>query len=206
VYDPKTRKITMIDTCFNTHHLQFDKQGVLWFSAGGNYDVVGWLDMKKWDQTHDAAASQGWAPFVIDVNGNGKRDIGWTEPNAPTDNAKDKRMVLGFYGASPNPVDGTIWGGVVGFPGGVVRYDPKTSALRVLRIPLQESEEPAVRLLTARFRYRQQRRVLGRAFERTSRELRPQPVQGKAERSRRGRSAEPLPGRLQILSDARTFV
>ena len=61
VYDPKTRKIETIDTCFNTHHLQFDKNDVLWFSAGGNYDVVGWLDVKKWDQTHDEKASQGWA-------------------------------------------------------------------------------------------------------------------------------------------------
>jgi hypothetical protein len=25
VLDPKTQKITMIDLCFNTHHLQFDK-------------------------------------------------------------------------------------------------------------------------------------------------------------------------------------
>jgi hypothetical protein len=31
--DPKTQKITMIDLCFNTHHLQFDKDDMLWFSA-----------------------------------------------------------------------------------------------------------------------------------------------------------------------------
>jgi hypothetical protein len=142
VYDPKTRKIDMIDTCFNTHHLQFDKNGVLWFSAGGNYDVVGWLDTKKWEQTHDEKASQGWAPFIIDVNGNGKRDIGWTEPNQPTDNSKDKRMVLGFYGASPNPVDGTIWGGVVGFPGGVVRYDPKTQLSEYYEFPYKNPKNP----------------------------------------------------------------
>src|SRR2546423_8330671 len=100
VYDPKVRKIDMIDLCFNTHHLQFDKNDMLWFSAGGSYDVIGWIDVKKWDATHDAAASQGWAPFVIDTNGNGKRDDGWTEPNQPADQAKDKRMVLGFYGVS----------------------------------------------------------------------------------------------------------
>ena len=99
-YDPKTQKITMIDLCFNTHHLQFDKNEMLWFSAGGNYDVVGWLDVKKWEATHDDKASQGWSPFVLDTNGNGKRDIGWTEPNQPADAAKDKRMVLAASMAS----------------------------------------------------------------------------------------------------------
>ena len=34
----------------------------MWFSSGNTADqVVGWFDMKKWDATHDEAASQGWA-------------------------------------------------------------------------------------------------------------------------------------------------
>src|SRR5574341_350938 len=33
--DPKTMKYTFIDTCFNTHHLQFDANDILWTSAGG---------------------------------------------------------------------------------------------------------------------------------------------------------------------------
>jgi hypothetical protein len=126
VYDPKTQKIQMIDLCFNTHHLQFDKNETLWFSAGGNYDVIGWLDVKKWEATHDDKASQGWMPFIIDTNGNGKVDAGWTEPGKPAEAGKDKRMFLGLYGVGPNPKDGTIWGSVTGFPGGVLRYDPKT--------------------------------------------------------------------------------
>ncbi len=81
VYDPKTHKIDMIDLCFSTHHLQFDKNDILWFSSGGgNNEVIGWLDVKKWDATHDDSASQGWAPFILDTNGNGKRDVGWVEP------------------------------------------------------------------------------------------------------------------------------
>ena len=142
VYDPKTRKIDMIDLCFNTHHLQFDKNDVLWFSAGGNYDVLGWIDIKKWDQTHDDAASQGWAPFVLDTNGDGKRDTGWTEPGQPNDPTKDKRMVLGFYGVSPNPADGTIWGGVTGFPGGVARFDPKTQLTEYYEFPYKNAKNP----------------------------------------------------------------
>src|SRR3954471_18360635 len=40
-YDPKTAKITLIDTCFGTHHLQFaeDANGTLWTSSGGGGDV-----------------------------------------------------------------------------------------------------------------------------------------------------------------------
>jgi hypothetical protein len=142
VYDPKTQKFELIDLCFNTHHLQFDKDNVLWFSAGGNYDVIGWLDAKKWDATHDEAASQGWSPFVLDTNGNGRRDAGWTEPDAPVDPTKDKRIVAGLYGVGPNPVDGTIWGSVTGFPGGVVRFDPKTQLTEFYQYPYKNSKAP----------------------------------------------------------------
>jgi len=141
-YDPKTQKIEMIDLCFNTHHLQFDKDNVLWFSAGGNYDVIGWLDTKKWEATKDDAASQGWSPFVLDTNGNGKRDAGWTEPDAPLDPSKDKRIVAGLYGVGPNPVDGSIWGSVTGFPGGVVRFDPKTQLTEFYQFPYKNAKAP----------------------------------------------------------------
>ena len=96
VYDPAEKKATPIDLCFSTHHLQFDKDGMMWFSSGNAADpVVGWFDMKKWDQTHDEQASQGWAPFVIDTNGNGKVDA-FVEPNQPVDPAKDKRVLSGL--------------------------------------------------------------------------------------------------------------
>ena len=136
VYDPKTRKIDMIDLCFSTHHLQFDKSNILWFSSGGGTnEVIGWLDVNKWDSTHDEKASQGWSPFILDTNGNGKRDIGWTAPNAPLDPAKDKRVITGLYSVSPNPADGSVWGTVLGFPGGIVRYDPKTQLSEYFEVP-----------------------------------------------------------------------
>lgn len=110
MYDPKTKKWTLIDTCFSTHHLYFTKDEMLWTSAGGPQSgVVGWLDVKKYLKTHDAAASQGWAPIVVDTNGNGKRDA-WTEPNQPADPAKDKRIQAAFYAVQPSPVDASIWG------------------------------------------------------------------------------------------------
>ena len=49
--DPTTMKYTFVDTCFETHHLQFgfDKDDTLWTSGGG--PVVGWLDTKVFDET-----------------------------------------------------------------------------------------------------------------------------------------------------------
>ena len=57
-------KYTFVDTCFNTHHLQFDANDVLWASTGGaSSPVIGWLDMKIFDETGDAAKAQGWTPL-----------------------------------------------------------------------------------------------------------------------------------------------
>ena len=71
VYDPKTNKFTLIDTCFGTHHLQFaeDKNDTLWFS--GDQNVIGWINTKRFDETQDAAGSQGWCPMILDTNGDG---------------------------------------------------------------------------------------------------------------------------------------
>ena len=141
MYDPQTQKITMVDLCFPTHHLQFDKKGILWFSSGGGQSgVVGWLDVNKFDQTKDEQASQGWAPFILDTNGNGRRDAGWAEPNAPLDPAKDKRIVVGLYGVSPNPADGSVWGSVLGFPGGVARFDPATNLAEYYEVPWKNAK------------------------------------------------------------------
>jgi hypothetical protein len=76
MYDPATKQIAMIDTCFGTHHLVFaaDANDTLWTSSGGGGGVVGWLNTKMWDATHDAQKSQGWTALVLDTNGNGKRD------------------------------------------------------------------------------------------------------------------------------------
>jgi hypothetical protein len=124
--DPKSGKITLIRTCYPTHHLVFaeDANNTLWLSAGGPVSgVLGWLDTKKFDETGDEAASQGWTPIVIDTNGNGKRDA-FVEPNQPVDPAKDKRVVGALYGIGVNPQDGTIWGSILTYPGYIVRVDP----------------------------------------------------------------------------------
>src|SRR3989449_1400452 len=123
--DPKTMKYTFVDTCFQTHHLQFayDANETLWTSSGGGGGVVGWVNTKLFDETGDAAKSQGWTALILDTNGNGKRDD-YVEPNQPLDPTKDKRVVAAFYGIAVSPVDGTIWGTVLGFPGFVIRLNP----------------------------------------------------------------------------------
>src|SRR5262249_29869784 len=51
VFEPKTQKFTLIDTCFGTHHLQFDEDAddTLYFSGIG--DTVGWINSRMFDQT-----------------------------------------------------------------------------------------------------------------------------------------------------------
>jgi hypothetical protein len=56
VFDPKTQKFTLIDTCFSTHHLVFaeDANNTLWLSSGGSASgVLGWLNTKMFDETGD---------------------------------------------------------------------------------------------------------------------------------------------------------
>src|SRR5438034_2853941 len=125
MYDPKTEKFTMINTCYPTHHLQFgfDANNTLWASAGGPASgAAGWLNVKMLEETGDEVKSQGWTPFILDTNGDGKRGE-YTEPNQPFDPNKDRRIQVAFYGASPSR-DGTVWGTSLGFPGYVVRLDP----------------------------------------------------------------------------------
>jgi hypothetical protein len=140
MFDPKTKKYTFVDTCFGTHHLQFgyDADNTIWTSGGG--PVLGWLDSKKFLATGDAAASQGWTAFVLDTNGNGKRDPDPVGPNDPVDPTKDKRIVAPFYSIMPNPVDGSIWGAVMGNPGSVVRvmpgsHPPETAISEIYNVP-----------------------------------------------------------------------
>jgi hypothetical protein len=136
ILDPKTMKYSFVDTCFGSHHLQFDAKDRLWTSGA---QVAGWIDAKTFDDTGDAAKSQGWSPFVLDVNGNGKRDE-FTEPNQPMDPSKDLRITggSGTYAVMPNPADGSIWYtvGVFGGRGGALRFDPETKLSEVYYVPM----------------------------------------------------------------------
>ena len=137
MYDPKTKEVVTIDTCFGTHHLNFDNKDILWFTGGG--PVEGWFNTRVYLETKDEKLAQGWTAFVLDTNGNGKRDE-YVEPEDPIDPKKDKRVVTAFYGVAPSPTDGSVWGAVMGMPGSLVRLtlgaNPTTTALaEVYEVP-----------------------------------------------------------------------
>jgi hypothetical protein len=166
VYDPATGQTAMIDTCFSTHHLLFaeDANNTLWTSSGGGGGVVGWLNTKVWDQTHDAAKSQAWTALVLDTNGNGKRDpyveaeqkvltapsgesLGTSAAINSTAGAdKDTRLNAAFYAIAIAP-DGMVWGSVLGFPGGIVRLNPgsnppETALAEYYEVPWNNPKAP----------------------------------------------------------------
>jgi hypothetical protein len=145
VYDPKTKEMKHVSTCYGTHHLMFaeDANNTLWMSGGGQ--TVGWLNTKVWDETGDEEKAQGWTALIMDLNGNGRRDE-YVEPNVPADPAKDKRILPGQYGSpyavAPAP-DGSIWGTMFGFPGAIFRLTPganppETSLTEMFELPAKD--------------------------------------------------------------------
>jgi hypothetical protein len=126
MYDPASGKFTLINTCFPTHHLNFahDADQTLWFSSGvTGPGAIGWLNRRLFEETGDEVRAQGWSPFVLDTNGNGRRDA-YVEPAQPVDATRDKRVVVPLYSVAISPLDGSVWGTSLGFPGWAVRVNP----------------------------------------------------------------------------------
>jgi hypothetical protein len=144
LYDPKTKETTTIDTCYTWGHVNFDDNAVLWSSFGPT-GVEGWFDTRIWDKTHDEKQAQGWSAFILDYNGNGKRDA-YTEPDQPADPNKDRRINVSFYGVAPAP-DGSVWGSVLGMPGALVRFipgshPPATALAEYYEVPWNNPKAP----------------------------------------------------------------
>jgi hypothetical protein len=144
MFDPKTGKFTLIDTCFGTHHLTFaeDENHTLWFS--GSREVLGWINTKMFNASGDEQKSQGWTAFVVDTNGNGKRDE-YTEPNQPLDPAKDRRLNVSTYGIGVAP-DGSVWTSIRVFPGFIVRTVPgpnpaATALSEIYEVPWDDAKD-----------------------------------------------------------------
>jgi hypothetical protein len=108
--------------------------------------AIGWLNTKMFDETGDAARSQGWTALVLDTNGNGRRDD-YVEPGQPADPTRDTRIVADFYAVMPNPADGSVWGSHRFYPdrpqqkGAIVRLNPganppATALAEIYNIPL----------------------------------------------------------------------
>ena len=127
-YDTASKTFQLIDTCYGTHHLQFDANGVLW-TSGDSY-VIGWFDPNEYDPARPETLerAQGWAEVVVDSDGDRK-------PDTP---------LAGFnYGVIPNPVDGSVWtaqpggdpGGPPGYRGRLVRFDPASRMFEAFTPP-----------------------------------------------------------------------
>jgi hypothetical protein len=135
MYEPASGRWTLISTCFQTHHLIFaeDADNTIWTSSGGaGAGVLGWLNTKKFEETGDEAASQGWTAFVLDSNGSGRRDEG------------DQRLMIGLYSVVVNPQDGSVWGtSLAPFPGLVVRVAPGADPSHTALTEVYEPPAPA---------------------------------------------------------------
>lgn len=104
-FDPKTRQFTLIDTCFSTHHLQIDNdpdETVYYNELIG--PIIGWVDTKVYDQTHDEQKAQGWCGQVLDTNGDGKitRPFNIVRPGR----GGEDQLYAGDTGGQPTRVGG----------------------------------------------------------------------------------------------------
>ena len=144
MYDPATGKFALISTCFPTHHLAFaeDANHTLWTSAGiGGPGVIGWLNRRMYEETGDEVRAQGWSPFILDTNGNGKRDA-YVEPDQPADRTKDTRVAVNTYAVAVSPADGSVWGTVVGYRGYIVRVAPGSNPTETAVTEIYEPPSP----------------------------------------------------------------
>lgn len=140
-YDPATGKFELIDTCFATHHLQFDNDAdqTLYFNELLG-PIVGWINTREFDRTGDEQATQGWCPQVVDSNGDGKITKPWNRPGEPIDPRRDTEVRYNLYSVIPSPIDGSVWGASEDTPGMIVRVDrgnnpPETCITEVYKVP-----------------------------------------------------------------------
>ena len=146
-YDPATEDVELIDTCFNTHHLQFGYEDGerLYLSSVG--PVIGWLDVDVYEETGDAQAAQGWCPLIVDTNGDG-RITEWVGRAGDVDPALDKEMGGGWYGIVPDPTEeSVVWAASGGVPGQIVRLElgdnpPETCVAEYYQPPFENPDAP----------------------------------------------------------------
>ncbi len=129
-YDPKTKQFQLIETCYSTHHLQFDNDpdNTVYFNELSG-PIFGWIDTKVYDQTlastHDEhqaeQAAVGWCAQVVDTNGDGKITRPWNVVARGADLAS-------LYNTDTG--GGTVTrGGREGGRGNATPFDPKLDTM-----------------------------------------------------------------------------
>jgi hypothetical protein len=150
VYDPATKQFTLIDTCYSTHHLQFDNDAneTLYFNELTG-PIVGWIDTRVFEQTRDEQKAAGWCGQVVDTNGDGRITRPWNPPagrgesagpGAGPDPALDTLVSFNLYSVVPSAIDDSVWGVSEQFPGYLVRVDrganpPESCRAEIFRVP-----------------------------------------------------------------------
>ena len=123
-----------MDTCFDTHHLQFaDDADETIYANGIRNGVIGWVKTRVLRKTGDAAAAQGWCQAYYDIDGDGQ-----------VDPAVDEAIAMnGVYSVIPNNTDGSVWGAVLApMPGRLVRIDPETCVGEAYEPPFNNPASP----------------------------------------------------------------
>ena len=149
----------MIETCFGTHHLQFDTDPneTVYFNGGGA--GLAWIDTKVYDETKDEQKAVGWCPTVVDTNGDGtitkpwnvlgregalyRVEIGGQDAGAgeaTLDMTLDTQLNFSMYSVIPSPVDDSVWGISEAFPGYLIRMKrgndaPSSCVTQVFKVP-----------------------------------------------------------------------
>jgi len=169
-YDRQTQEFTLIDTCYSTHHLQFDNdpdETVYFNELSG--PMFGWIDTKVYDQTKDEQKAGGWCGQVLDTNGDGRITKPWnvldgrgqsvlyqgdtgggaagargrgTAVPTPLDSKLDTMVSYSLYAVIPSPVDDTVWGVSEQFPGFLVRLQRGNNAPSSCRTQIFKVPEP----------------------------------------------------------------
>jgi hypothetical protein len=164
-YDRRTQEFTLIDTCYSTHHLQFDNdpdETVYFNELLG--PMFGWIDTKVYDQSKDEQKAVGWCGQVLDTNGDGKITRPWNLPgrggasalyqgdttgglaggrgrgDQPFNPKLDTAVSYSLYSVIPSPVDDSVWGISEQYPGFLVRLQrgsnpPSSCKTQVFKVP-----------------------------------------------------------------------
>ena len=84
-YDPSTKQFVLVDTCYSTHHLQFDNDAneTVYFNELSG-PMFGWIDTKVYDETKDEQKAVGWCGQVVDTNGDGRITRPWNSMTTRT--------------------------------------------------------------------------------------------------------------------------
>jgi hypothetical protein len=169
-YDPTTKRFTLVDTCYATHHLQFDNDAneTVYFNELSG-PMFGWIDTKVYDDTKDEQKANGWCGQVLDTNGDGVITRPWNRqilgrggdsvlyasdtPSGPgaaagargggaMDPKLDTLVSYNLYAVIPSPVDDSVWGVAERYPGFLIRLQRGNNPPATCKSQLFKVPEP----------------------------------------------------------------